>query len=819
MSLSLSSLGAGGRLDLSGRKLDHMPVDVASFAPALFTLDLSANNLGDGFKLPPLPLLVELRLADNMLGPAAVQRAAPLPATLHVLDLSANRLSILPPCILRLPQLVVLNLDRQRLRALPEELCMLTQLVELNAGFNELQKALPLRAPGLPRLRRLVLRSNGLVAEAIRLDANALPSLTELDLAGNLLAAWPTDVGKLESLRSLNLANNRLGSLVSSATVPHKRMWVPSDGVHTLSQLAELSVAQNCLTELPAGINMLRALRRLDVRCNPLSSQSTALATAHCQHIGARLLASAIARAGPGLLLGDESSAWHRPTLLRMHVRSILSVGASPPDGVPASRLAAKMPEEFALVMGAPAAAAAPAAVAAPAAAAASPAAAPPASASVVTMESLRRAFHASALRLHPDKHPEAQRESAAAAFASLQDAYRALGRTVAMERRRLPELNGFTYAFVELPTEAAAAEEHAKAKAEAEADVEGETGVARSRGEGSGGVHAPAATDEARDEPTVRGDATADATAAPTPLAAAFRAQLPAALEFAREVRRAASGELLLHPAGGASASTLSLAVLLAILIDADAGSLSVSAAMRGLASALGWEALPTIPPPVVAELEAFAKQSLRSRLHVTRVADAAVGVTSSDAAVAATARTSAAAATAAATAATTAAATTTSTGSGGNGDGYSPQLSVEDPFGMEDPFGGLSIEDPFGDGGGFGGLSVEDPFGGDFSIGGGGGAGAAGGVDVSDVGAPAEEGRTSDIFFTTATATPSAGTDTLSIGGEPEEAGWHVDEEGRNVLSMPNGRRVTRVVVEYAEGARRGTGGGEGGSHSFAC
>ena len=360
-----------------------------------------------------------------------------------MLDLSANRLALFPPCLLRLPQLTVLKLDRQRLRALPPELSLLSELHELDVGFNELASALELATPGLPRLRRLVLRSNGLTSAALRFDAATLPSLTDLDLAGNLCGRGPGDVGNLESLRTLNLASNRFTSLVSAATVPHRRLWVPASGIHTLAMLAELSVAQNSLVDLPASLSHMRALRRLDVRCNPLSAQSVALATEHCKQCGARLLASALSRVGPGLVFGDESSAWHRPTLLRAQVSRIVSVGGAPPDGVAAARLEAKLPVEFsALGLGG-----------------GGPSGEGGEGGVVTVLESLRRAFHAKALATHPDKQPEPQRVAAAETFGQLKEAYRALGRAVAMERRRLPHLDGFSYAFIELPAAARAPE------------------------------------------------------------------------------------------------------------------------------------------------------------------------------------------------------------------------------------------------------------------------------------------------------------------------------------------------------------------------
>ena len=173
------------RLDLRRRALRSVPDLGAS--EQLSSLDLSDNHLEGPLALPPLPRLVELRLANNALDAPTVQRASPLPAALRVLDLGSNRLSLLPPCVLRLGTLSVLKVDRQRLRSLPPQLSLLAELVELDAGFNELPTALELDRAGLPRLRRLVLRSNALGrrAGALALRAEQLPSLTELDLAGN----------------------------------------------------------------------------------------------------------------------------------------------------------------------------------------------------------------------------------------------------------------------------------------------------------------------------------------------------------------------------------------------------------------------------------------------------------------------------------------------------------------------------------------------------------------------------------------------------------------------------------------------------------
>jgi len=569
MMLSLGSSLRTNTLTLSSRGLTEVPLaEIEPLAGELSTLDLSKNTLSAPLTLPrALPKLVSLSLADNTLDAATVQRAAPLPASLRVLDLGANRITVLPPAVLRLSKLSVLKVDRQQLRSLPPQLSLLTELVELDAGFNELEAALVLHTPGLPRLRRLVLRSNALARATLEFDADALPSLVELDLAGNGLAAWPVAVGALTSLRTLCLSNNRLASLVSGDTMPHKRMWVPSAGVHTLPQLSELALAQNALIELPASLVELRALVRLDVRCNPLSAQAVQLATSHCDACHARLDCTSLRRAAEGLLLGDESSAWHRPTALKAHVSRVLSVGALPTDGVPAARLIAQLPQECAL-MG----------IGGEVGGGKSGGGEGGGSGPVVTVEGLRRAFRACALREHPDKQQQlgVEHTVAAARFARLQAAYRTLGKAVATERRRLPEFEEIVYGFVDLPE-----------------------GTSRSTS-----VDA------------------AEATRLDSALSAAFRSQLPSALAFAAEARRAKDGELLIH--SSSRAPSAALAVVLAILIDK--GESTVDGAGRALwgsgldhAGKSAQQRLAELPPSLRQELELLASERRASQLQIS--------------------------------------------------------------------------------------------------------------------------------------------------------------------------------------------------------
>ena len=661
-----------------------------------------------------------------------------------MLDLGANRLTILPPCVLRLRSLLVLKLDRQRLKQLPPELSLLPGLSELDAGFNELETALPARGaqPAKPSPARAALQRP--VERRGKLDPDALPRLTELDLSGNALVTWPDDLGKLDGLNRLLLANNRLTTLVSSSTVAHKRMWVPSAGIHTLEQLIELSLAQNALSELPTALNHLRALRRLDVRCNPLSSPSLNLAKSHCAACNATLLASAISRAAPGLLLGDDSSAWHKPTLLRSHVKRILSVGGPPPDGVPAAKLSSKLPDEFRKlglwVTGPPG----------------EPEPPPGGPGYIITVEVLRRAFHSAALRLHPDKQPEgADTAAAAEAFNELQQAYRALGRAVAIEQRRLPQLDGFMYAFVDLPQES-------------------EDGGSGSSSGGSDN------------------------------LAATFRQQLPAMLAFAREGRgSAAEGELLVHPAGGGTSHSFAICVLLAILIDEPDSNPSLQSAATALAKSLKYPSssvlLSELPKALIDELTALASEALRSRLRIERADDAVVSaedvrrdtsgrydpVLSMDDPFA-----------------PRGAATAPQEDiyefpkrekSKANRKPYEPTLSMSGPYGLDTSFEGLNVSEPPQE-------SAE------------GFVPAPNGFDGPRKGMVFKSGSAGLGYYADHIKAEAPSVSTFDIGGgstfdigddEPKRPTWSVDDEGRKVLRNPH-RNVYSVTIEYEEGAR---------------
>ncbi|KAA0724682.1 Mitochondrial glutamate carrier 1 [Triplophysa tibetana] len=156
------------------------------------------------------------------------------------LDLSFNRLSSLPTCILSLSHLHELLLCHNELSALPEGLDTLVSLQRLNLMGNSLVD--------LPRVVAL------------------LHGMEKLDVSFNLLEGLPDELGQLENLHTLELSNNRLRVLPES--------------LGSLHSLRHLGIQNNDLRSVPESLHSLPLLK-LDVRNNPLGRPPTPPPLAH----------------------------------------------------------------------------------------------------------------------------------------------------------------------------------------------------------------------------------------------------------------------------------------------------------------------------------------------------------------------------------------------------------------------------------------------------------------------------------------------------------------------------------------------------------
>lgn len=169
---------------------------------------------------------------------------------LRALILSGNQLTKLPEWLGQLTQLQSLHISINRLTELPEWLGQLTQLRELSAA-NNLLESLPESLGRLKYLEELYLPSNNFAE--FPASIRDVVSLRRLYLMGNELRAIPDWIGELQLLDHLNVQANRLSSLPAA--------------LGTLQNLKGLilgwAMGGNPLGELPPGIRNLKGLEKL----------------------------------------------------------------------------------------------------------------------------------------------------------------------------------------------------------------------------------------------------------------------------------------------------------------------------------------------------------------------------------------------------------------------------------------------------------------------------------------------------------------------------------------------------------------------------
>ncbi|NXS21795.1 PIDD1 protein, partial [Mystacornis crossleyi] len=190
------------------------------------------------------------------------------------LDLSFNRLSTLPSCILQLPSLRVLLVSHNSLVTLPEDFGCLSKLTFFSAMKNQL-KDLPRSIGKLSMLQDLDLSENAL--ELLPEEVGNLHNCTELDLSGNRLLSIPDSLANLKSLRRLHLHSNLL------VTVPASLASLPN--------LSRLDLQNNCLRAIPAEI---QALPFVHVRGNPLGETEPSPQAGNCKASAAVVIHSCI---------------------------------------------------------------------------------------------------------------------------------------------------------------------------------------------------------------------------------------------------------------------------------------------------------------------------------------------------------------------------------------------------------------------------------------------------------------------------------------------------------------------------------------------
>lgn len=127
----------------------------------------------------------------------------------------------------------------------------------------------------LSNLTNLVLQNNKLASlpEAV----SSLEKLKFIDVSNNHLTSLPSSMGRLTALTTLNVTGNQLPGLpslqgcvsLSVLDVSQNQLTdFPDIGHPNLSHLAEVKLANNQVSELPAVLAALPALKLLDVAHN-----------------------------------------------------------------------------------------------------------------------------------------------------------------------------------------------------------------------------------------------------------------------------------------------------------------------------------------------------------------------------------------------------------------------------------------------------------------------------------------------------------------------------------------------------------------------
>ncbi|XP_029973043.1 leucine-rich repeat-containing protein 57 [Salarias fasciatus] len=162
--------------------------------------------------------------------PEELQR---LTANLRTVDLSGNKIEVLPASIGNFLQMKSLTLNSNRLTALPSELGKLKKLETLSLTGNRIQQLPP--------------------------TVGQLKALRTLNLAGNQISEFPSGLGTLRQLDLLDLSRNQIQS-------------VPAE-VSEL-QAIEINLNQNQISVLSAEVSRCPRLKvlRLEENCLELSS-------------------------------------------------------------------------------------------------------------------------------------------------------------------------------------------------------------------------------------------------------------------------------------------------------------------------------------------------------------------------------------------------------------------------------------------------------------------------------------------------------------------------------------------------------------------
>lgn len=242
-------------LDLHGNRLFRLPEGLRHL-DRLKTVNLSKNRLTNGFLglLGQVHSLRELRLSENLLDGDPTEFLSNL-KSLEVLDLRDNAISDISVGLADLVNLRILIVAGNNLTSIPFSCLQSLPLVELDAARNRLGGILiPQSVDGFPTLKTLDVSGNALTG-LLENEATALSSLQVLNISENRLCAIP-DVSKWTELVTLSAGGNKI-------------LAIP-EGLTSLKKVRNIDLTRNNLKSVDCDIGLMDSLTTLRIANNPL---------------------------------------------------------------------------------------------------------------------------------------------------------------------------------------------------------------------------------------------------------------------------------------------------------------------------------------------------------------------------------------------------------------------------------------------------------------------------------------------------------------------------------------------------------------------
>ena len=172
---------------------------------------------------------------------------------LEELYLNGNELTSLPDELLLCTKLRVLNVIANKLSILPKNFGNLLNLQEFHADENALTE-LPDSFECLARLRVAELSNNKL--RELPSNLQGLVALNTLNVSSNKLSKIPDSLGEIETLTLVDVSNNFIAVLPETC--------------RSKAVIKMLNVECNTLTYLPEWVNGMASIEELITRSNPI---------------------------------------------------------------------------------------------------------------------------------------------------------------------------------------------------------------------------------------------------------------------------------------------------------------------------------------------------------------------------------------------------------------------------------------------------------------------------------------------------------------------------------------------------------------------